>query len=822
MLPPKASRERLVDDSISAAVAIDAVGGSVPDRAQVIVVGGGIIGASVLHHLVENGIRDAVLLERHQLTSGTTWHPAGLFATVRATHALTALARHSAEVYAGLAARSGIDNGYNARGCITVARRPERMTELQYSAAMARHHGIDAHVLSPAEIAERHPLVAPAGLAGGVLFPGDGTVNPGWSALGLAKLAADAGGRIFEGVTVTGIDAVGGRVAGVRTDRGRIACETVVVAGGLWTPQILAGTGVPVALHAAEHVWAMTEPVDAPVWDFPFVRDLDGHIYVRGYRDRLLVGAFEPSGKPRPIASITEPFAFGEFPPDLEHVEPSLERARERFPVLHRVRYERHLNAPESFTPDNLPIVGATPEVAGLFVAAGMNSQGILLGPGVGRAIGEWIASGGPTMDVADLAPGRFGAAQAGARYLRERTRESLGQLYAMHWPDRQPATARGLRRTPLHARVAAAGAVFGEVAGWERANWYAGPGEDAEYAYSFERPRYFDNVAREHRAAREAVALFDLSSFAKVEVEGPQALATVQQAFASDLEVPAGKVVYTTMLNDRGGVEMDLTVTRLAGDRFLIVAPAIAQRAVRARVGGRDVTSAHATLAVMGPRSRRLLQGLTDADLSNAAFPFGTAQQIDLGFGPTLAVRVSFVGELGWELYPDAAVAGALYDAVREAGTELGLRHAGYHALDSLRSEKGYRHWPADMSPTDTPLDVGLEFTVAYDKPAFAGRDALLRAREAPRRRRLVHLRLIDPEPLLRHGETLLHEGRVVGRVTSAAYGHHLGGAVGLAMLDEPDLAGTTVTVDIAGRLVEAELSDRPFYDPGNRRLRS
>ena len=822
MPAPIASRERLVDDSISAAIAIDPVGGPLPARVQVIVVGGGIIGASVLHHLVENGIRDAALLERHQLTSGTTWHPAGLFATVRATHALTALARHGAEVYARLGARSGIDNGFNARGCITVARRPERMTELRYGAAMARHHGIDAHVLSPAEIAERHPLVAPEGLVGGVLFPDDGTVNPGWSALGLAKIAADGGARVFEDVTVTGIDAVAGRVGGVRTDRGPIACETVVVAGGLWTPRIVAGTGVPVALHAAEHVWAMTEPVDAPVWDLPFVRDLDGHVYVRGYRDRLLVGAFEPRGKPRTIASIAEPFAFGEFPLDLEHVEPSLERARERFPVLRSVRYARHLNAPESFTPDNLPIVGEAPEVAGLFIAAGMNSQGILLGPGVGRAIGEWVAAGGPTMDVADLSPGRFGTAQSGARYLRERTRESLGQLYAMHWPDRQPSTARGLRRTPLHERVAAAGAVFGEVAGWERANWYADPGQAAEYSYSFLRPPYFDNVAREHRAAREAVALFDLSSFAKVEVEGPRALATVQHAFASDLDVAVGKVVYTTMLNHLGGVEMDLTVTRLAEDRFLAVAPAIAQRAVRARLGGRDVTSAYATLAVMGPRSRRLLSDLTGAELSNQAFPFGTAQQIELGLGPTLAIRMSFAGELGWELYPDAAVAGSLYDAVREAGAKLGLRHAGYHALDSLRSEKGYRHWPHDMGPTETPLDAGLEFTVAYDKPAFVGRDALLRARAAPRRRHVAYLRLLDPEPLLRHGETIVHEGRVVGRVTSAAYGHHLGAAVGLAMLDVPGLAGTIVAVDIAGRRVEAELSERPFYDPDNQRLRA
>jgi glycine cleavage system aminomethyltransferase T/glycine/D-amino acid oxidase-like deaminating enzyme len=822
-LPPIAASECLLDDTLSASTVIEPQEARVPARARVVVVGGGIIGVSVLSHLVENGITDAVLLERHRLTSGSTWHPAGLFAAVRTTHALTALSLHSAAVYATLTARSGVDNGYNQRGCISVARRPERRIELAYSAQIARHYGIDAHILGPQELAEHHPLIDPRGLEGGVLYPSDGTVNPGWSTLGLAKLAAQGGARIIERVAVRGITTVDGAVAGVETDQGGIECETVVVAGGLWTPHILRDTKVPVALHAAEHTWAMTGIVDAPVWEFPFVRDLDGHIYIRGYRDRLLVGAFEPRGKPRPLATIAEPFQFGEFTPDLHHVEPSLERARERMPTLRGLEFERHLNAPESFTPDNLPIVGETPEVRGLFLAAGMNSQGILLGPGVGRAIAEWIASGGPTMDLADLAPGRFAVAQAGARYLHERTRESVGRLYAMHWPDLQPSTGRELRRTPLHDRLAAAGAVFGEVSGWERANWYADPGQPREYQYSFERPPYFENVAREHRAAREAVALFDLSSFTKVEVAGPDAVETVQRVFASDLDVPAGKVVYTTMLNELGGVEVDLTVSRLAEDRFLVIAPAVTQRMVRARLSaGRDVTNRYATLAVMGPRSRELLERLTDAELDGRAFPFGTAQYMSFEFGSVLAIRVSFVGELGWELYPDVELAGSTYDAILEAGADLGLRHAGYHALDTLRSEKGYRHWPSDVGPADTPIDAGLAFTVAYGKPAFVGREAMLAAREAPRRRRIAYLRLLDPEPLLHHGESVLHDGRVVGRVASGAYGHHLGAAVGHVVLEDPELDATAVMVDIAGRLVPGELSPRPFYDPDSVRLRS
>ena len=820
-LPGIAREERLVDNSIGAATAIASAPTGLPDRARVVVIGGGIVGSSVAAHLVDNGISDAVVLERHRLTSGTTWHAAGLFATVRPTHGLTELARHSAEVYSVLASRSGVKNGFNPRGCVAVARRPARMTALGYSVTMARHYGLEAQPLSPEEIAECHPLVETDGLLGGVLYPGDGTVNPGWSALGLAKVAADGGVRIIEQTAVIDVQTRDGRVVGVMTDRGHIECEIVVVCAGLWSPSILRRVGVPLPLYAAEHVWAMTGPVSAPVWRMPFVRDLDGHVYVRGYRDRLVTGAFEPTGKPRALATIGDGFEFGEFEFDHDHVAVSMEHAEERFPVLGEVRYERHLNAPESFTPDNLPIVGETPEVAGLFVAAGMNSQGIMLGPGIGRAIAEWIAGGAATMDVAELSPSRFGRAQMGSRYLHERTRESLGRLYAMPWPDLQPETGRGLRRTPLHERVAGCGAVFGEVAGWERANWYAEPGEPAEYRYSFQRPAYFDNVAREHQAAREAVALFDLSSFAKIEVAGADALATMQWAFAGDLDVPVGKVVYTTMLNRRGGVEIDLTVTRLAEDRFLAVAPAVAQRAVHARVGGADLTAAFATLAVMGPRSRELLAGLTDDPLGSEAFPFGTAQEIDLGFGPVLAIRVSFVGELGWELYPTADSAVALHDLIVAAGAGLGVRHAGYHALDTLRSEKGYRHWPHDVGPVDNPIDAGLAFTVAWDKPTFVGRDALLAARQRPRTRRMAYLRLRDSEALLRHGESVRLGNEVVGRVTSGAYGHHLGCSVGLVMLEQPEIP-ESVSVDIAGRLVDGELSSRPFYDPENTRLHS
>ena len=836
-LPALAAGERLLDDGIAAASVLAGTDAAVPDRARVVVIGGGMIGAAVAYHLARLGETDVVLLERGRVSCGTTWHPAGLLAGVRASHALTEIARASLAVHARLGAESGIPNGFNRRGSLALARRPERLTELRYSAAMGRHHGVEHALLTPAEVADHHPLVDPAGLAGGLLFPGDGTTNPGASALGLVKVAHERGVRVLEGVEVEGIDVREGRVRAVRTSRGTVETEVAVLCAGLWTGELARGCGVPLALHAAEHVWMCTEPLDAPVWELPFVRDLDGHVYVRGYRDRLLVGAFEPDGKPRAHASIPRGFAFGEFEPDLDHVAEPLARARECVPVLRRLAIERHLNAPESFTPDNLPLVGETPEVENLFVAAGMNSQGILLGPGLGEAVAEWIVAGGPTQDLGDLAPGRFARAQATSGYLFERTRESLGRLYAMHWPHLQPATARGLRRTPLHHRLAAAGACFGEAAGWERANWYGEPGSAPRYEYSYERPPWFDRVAAEHRAAREGVALFDLSSFAKLELAGAGALAAVQRVLAADLDVPVGKVVYTTMLNSRGGIETDLTATRLADDRFLLVAPAITQRRVHRWLLRHaaapdavvtDLTAGLATLAVMGPRSRELLGRLTDADLTSAAFPFGTAQPVELGWGEALAVRVSFVGELGWELYVPAESAETIHALLLEAGGDLGLRHAGYHALDSLRLEKGYRHWPHDIGPADTPLDGGLGFTVAWEKGDFVGRTALLAARAAPRRRRLVHLALEAPEPLLHGGESVLRDGRVVGRVTSGAYGHHLGRAVALAALEAPDgpddddLAAGGFLVDVAGTACPATISLRPPFDPANERLRA
>jgi glycine cleavage system aminomethyltransferase T/glycine/D-amino acid oxidase-like deaminating enzyme len=829
-----------------------------PSRAQVVVIGGGIVGAAVALHLAELGRTDTVVLERASVACGTSWHAAGLVTRTRGTHAQTELASYSRDFYAGLAARSGVDVGYYENGSLSVAQTPERMIELDYALAMARHHGLPARRLAPREIAERWPLIDSGGLVGGALFAGDATVNPGLAAYATAKAAAAAGVRVVEGCRVTGFRLSGARVTGVETDRGLVECEVAVIAAGLWSRELALPAGARLALHAAEHMWLQTEAVEGASRDLPTLRDLDGHIYGRHYRGGLVVGAFEPNGKPRPEASIPPDFAFGEFEPDRRHFAPSLAKARQRVPALQGARIAHYLNAPESFTPDGAFLLGETAEVGGLFVAAGMNSQGIILGPGVGRALAAWIDTGAPAFDAAAVDVRRFAAAQTNAGYLFERTRETLGRLYAMHWPFLQPETAQGLRRVPLYDRLAAAGACFGESAGWERANWFAPPGAEPVYRYSYGRQNWFAPVADEHRAARESVALFDLSSFAKFRVQGPAALDWLQLLCTADLDRAPGAVVYTCLLNGSGGIELDATVTRLGADSFLVVAPTDTQtktfhwltRHCDPASVVTDVTSGLGVLAVMGPRSRELLGQLTDARLDDAAFPFATAQEIDVGWTTVLAVRVSFVGELGWELYVPVESLVGLYDRVVAAGKGFGLRHAGYHALDGLRAEKGYRHWGSDMGPADTPFEAGLGFTVALDKTGgFIGRKAL-RARSAePLTRRLVHVRLDDPEPLLYGGESLLCEDAVVGRVTSGAYGHTLGAAVGLAFVEAPSgggelgagemgesesgerefgerevraiVASRAVTVDIAGTLVPATLSERPFYDPDGGRLR-
>jgi heterotetrameric sarcosine oxidase gamma subunit len=825
--------ERMLDTSITAtSFDPDADGGPLPDRARVVIVGGGVIGSSIAYHLAGLGITDVVMLERHRIASGTSWHAAGLVARVRGSHPMTELADYGVGLYEGLAEETGVDVHFRPTGSLTLAENKGRMTELRYAAAIARHHGIEARLLEPIEIPEIWPPAVADGLVGGLLQPGDGTVNPGYAALAFAKGAHDLGVTIREGVLVEELLLEGRRVRGVRTSRGAVEAETVVIACGLWTRDLAATVGVPVPLYAAEHIHVSTEPIEGAHDLLPLMRVLDGSFYARHHAEGLMVGTFEPRGRPRRTDAIPDDWAFDELGPDWEHFATIRGNAERRIPALKDAAFTRYLRAFESFTPDVNFCLGETAEIRNLYVAAGFNSQGIIYGPGAGKALAEWIREGAPTFDASEVDVRRFAASQANERYLHERTAEALGRLYAMHWPGLQATTARGIRRSPLYDRLGAAGACFGELAQWERAMWFAPPGVEPVDEYSFGRQNWFPFAAEEHTAAREAVALFDLTSFAKVEVTGPDALRLAQHVCTNDVDVPAGKVVYTLFLNRQGGIENDGTVTRLGEDRFLVITPTATQHRtlewLRSHGEGMsvtiaDVTSASATLAIMGPRSRELLSRLTSADLSNDGFPFFTSKEIQVRNSPALAIRASFVGELGWELYVPSEFAVHVYDAIVDAGADLGLRHAGYQALDSLRIEKGFVHVGHDVGPTDDPFTAGLGHVVKLEKE-FVGVEAARAAKESPRPHRLVSLKLDEPDPVLFHGESVIADGRIVGAVMSGSYAHTLGAAAGLAMVETSAVSDEepTVQVDLAGLMVKATLSPRPFYDPSGSRMRA
>ena len=798
-----------------------------PARARVVVVGGGMIGSSIAYHLTRSGETDVVMLERGRLTNGTTWHAAGLVSQVRGTHALTELTRHNAETYERMPGETGVETGLRRAGSLTVARTAGRMQEIMYSVSMARDVGVDVEVLPPAQVKDLWPAAVVDDLVGGVLFPTDGTVNPGDAALSFAKGAVDAGVRYAPNTEVTGFSFAGGRMSGVSTPRGSIEAETVVLASGLWTSELARMAGADVALFPAEHVWVMTEDAEGADERMPFLRDLDGYLYIRHYRGRYLVGAFEPKGKPKPVPEVPTD-GFAEFGPDWDHFAPVLANARHRVPELETIGFEHYLRAPESFTPDASFQLGFVPEVPGLFVAAGFNSQGIIFGPGAGCAAAEWIVAGHPTMDLAEVDVARTGGWATQRTWLRERTVESLGGLYEMHWPGKQPVTGRGLRRIPLLDRFRDAGAAMGQAGGWEHANWFEPGTVDPEVRYDFERPSWFPAMADEVRATREGVALYDLSTYSKFLVQGPEALAGMQRLCTSDVDVAAGRIVYTLLCNERGGIEMDPTVTRLGEDRFLVLAPTLAQRRTASLLRAglpagavfTDVTSGWATLHLAGPGSRELLSRLTDEDLGSDEFRFLSAREIEVGRVRAWAFRVSFTGELGWELSAPTEFVADLYEHVQAAGASLGLRHAGAFAFDAARIERGFRSWGHDIGPLDDPFQSGLGFAVSTTKDAdFVGRAALEGRREAEPARRLVSLHV--PDAVLWHGESLVRGGRRAGHVTSGSAAPTLGGSAGIAWA-HGELDGDGWGVEIRGEVVPATVQIEPFYDPRGERLRA
>ena len=810
----------------------------IPERAQVVIIGGGIVGASVAYHLAELGWSDVVLLERHTLTSGTTWHAAGLVGCLRATQNMTRLAAYSAELYESLERDMGHATGFQKVGSLSVAANPERMEELVRGAGMASAFDVEVDIISAEDLVSRWPLLNPEGIVGGAWIPGDGQASPVDTTMALAAVARERGARIFEGVSVERIRTEGGRAIGVETDQGPMDAEHVVTAAGMWSHKLGRDVGVNIPLHACEHFYLVTEPIEGLPASLPVLRDQDRCIYVKTEAGRLMVGAFEPVAKPYGMGGLPTDQPFLQLDEDWEHLAPVYEAACERIPILADVGIRLFFNGPESFTPDDRYLLGETPELRNHWVATGFNSIGMQSAGGAGKVLAEWIVNGRPPMDLWDVDVRRMQSFQTNSRYLHDRSIEALGLLYAMHWPFRQVETARGVRRSPVHDRLVALGACLGEGGGWERPNWYAPEGVEPVYEYTYGRQNWFEHSAAEHRACREGAAYFDQTSLAKLLVQGPDACAVLNRISSADVDVEPGTSVYTTWLNDRGGIEADLTVNRLDEERFLVVtafstqvkdADWIARHTPDgARMTVTDVTSGYAVLGVFGPRARDIVAPLTDADLSNEAFPFGTLQEIDLAYARAIAVRRTYMGELGWELYVPTEFALGAFDALWESGAPNGLVAAGYHAMNSLRMEKAYRHWGDDIGDEDTPLEAGLSWGVAFDKPGgFIGHDALVAQRDTGVTRRLVQFRLDDPSPLLYHDEPVLRDGQLVGRITSGMYGHTVGAALGMSYVDcEPgtpraQVLEGTFEVDVNGVLVPATASYRPFYDPDSLRIR-
>jgi 4-methylaminobutanoate oxidase (formaldehyde-forming) len=810
-----------------------------PSHAETVIVGGGVVGASIAYHLTKLGKRDVVLLERKRLTSGTTWHAAGLVGQLRATANLTKLAQYTTNLYASLEAETGQATGFLQRGSISVATNVERLIELKRGASMAKTFGLEVHEIGPAGIKAKWPLLEVDDIVGGVFLPNDGQTNPIDTTMALMKGATQRGASVFENVKVTSILSDGRRARGVVTDQGEIAADVVVLATGLWTRALAKSGGVSAPLQACEHFYIVTEPFPGLTPNLPVLRDPDHCAYYKEDAGKLLLGAFEPKAKAWALDGIPEEFEFGELPEDFEHFTPILEAAMRRLPALGNVGIRKFFNGPESFTPDVRYMLGEAPELERLYVAAGFNSIGIQSAGGAGKALAEWIVEGHPPMDLWDIDIRRLQPFQANRAYLGARVTESLGLLYAMHWPYRQYETARNVRLSPLHQRLADLGACFGEVAGWERANWFAAPGDTPAYAYSYGRQNGFAPSAAEHRAVREAVGLFDMTSFGKFLVQGRDAESVLQYICANDVAVPPGRIVYTQWLNPRGGIEADLTLTRLSQRAYLVItAGATARRDFAwltrhiredAHCIATDVTSGLAVLSLMGPNSRALLSAVSPDDFSNAAFPFATSREIELASARVRASRITYVGELGWELYIPTEFAVGVFDAIVAAGAPFGLKLAGLQALDSCRIEKAYRHWGHDISDEDTPIEAGLMFSVKLRKGVdFIGRDALSRTRETPATKRLLQFALLDPEPLLYGNEPIWLDGGIVGRTTSGAYGHTLGAAIGLGYVEHAEVAARGFVeaggfeIEVAGRRFMARASVAPMYDPKGERIRA
>ena len=819
---------------------------ALPKQARVVVIGGGIIGCSVAYHLAHMGWTDVVVLERDRITSGTTWHAAGLMVTFGSTsETSTEMRKYTRDLYARLEAETGQATGFRPIGFIEVAADKDRLEEYRRVSAFNRLCGINVQEISPGEVKGLFPLAHTDDLLAGFYVAEDGRVDPVDVTMALAKGARQQGAKIIEGVSATGLlrrDGAdsGGTVTGVVTSAGDIEAEYVVNCAGIWARELGDAAGVNIPLQAAEHYYLITDKMPGIDRNWPVLEDPGSHGYFREEVGGLMIGLFEPVCAPWKVEGIPKNFSFGSIPPDWDRMSPYLETAMKRVPSSLEVGVKKFFCGPESFTPDLQPIVGEAPELRNYFVAAGLNSIGILTGGGMGRVLAHWIVHGRADVDTTGFNIDRLHTYQSTAQYRAQRTVESLGMVYQCHYPTRSMQTARGVKKSPLHERLVAKGAYFRDVSGWEGADWYAPEGVTPEVEkLSWGRQHWFPYWEAEHRAAREGVILMDMSFMAKFRVDGAGAGALLNTLSANQVDGASGLITYTQWLNDAGTIEADLTVAKVGDERFLVVASDTAHRHVETwmrrhidvdeRVSIQDVSTALAQINIQGPRSRELLQSITAHDLSNEKFPFRSVAHIDIGFSRVLCVRITYLGELGYELYVPAEQAVGVYDGIVEAGKAFGLRHAGLKALSSLRLEKAYRDYGHDIDNTDSPLEAGLGFALDFGKEdGFIGKEAVLEKKaEGPLKRRLLQVLLLDPEPMMFHAEVVRRNGKAVGYLRAASYGHTLGGAVGLAMIEAEEaidrayIEAGVWTVEIANAIYPASVSLRPLYDANMERVR-
>lgn len=809
-----------------------------PKHTQVAIIGGGIHGCSVAYHLAKEGWTDIVLIERKKLTSGTTWHAAGLVGRLQGGHATTDFARYGSDLFAELEQETGQKTGYKRCGSISIATNEERMAELRRQADFALIYDVEAYEISVSEIRERWPLMNPEGVLGGIYVPGNGYINPIDLTMALMKGARLKGAQIFEDTRVEEVLMHDGKACGVRTDKGIVEADFVVNCAGMWARELGRQSGVNIPLHACEHYYLVTDVIPDLPQDLPILRSYDDSTYFKEDAGKLLFGFAHNHVKPWGMEGIAEDFCFDSLPFVEDDVMDVLEMALERVPILQETGIRTFFNGPESYSYDGNFILGEAPDVKGYFVLAGVNSTGIQSGAGAGRALAQWIMKGFPQHDLNDMDPARIEEFQSRDLYLRQRTPETQTRTYAMHWPNYQRDTTRNIRKTPFYNALKENRACFAEVQGWERPAWFAPEGVEPKIEYSFGRQNWFCYAQEEQKAARESVAMIDYSMLGKVLVEGKDAESFLQRLCTNNMAINTGRLVYTLMLNERGGIESDMTVARFAQDRFMVMSSMSRTRRDYFRLRDhiqagedvrlRDVTSAYAILSVMGPKSRDLMQTVSDIDLSNEVFPFNSWQEFHIGHAAVWAQRISFSGELGWEIFVTPDFAEHVFDVLIDEGQAFGLRLIGGEALNALRIEKGYLHWGHDMSYTEAPHQLGCEFLCKTEKPvSFIGKEAYMERREQKSGPYLCSIKLNDPDPMLYHNEPVLRNGQVEGFVTSAAYGYTVGSAVGLCFVNLPegstekrDLETGNYEVMIEGKAIAATISLSPFYDPSNERM--